>query len=61
NIAARPILANAFGVGIGFCVLLLSPMRVHVHIALLMFIAMFMSAFYTLFWMCGIIKYDKTR
>ncbi len=61
NIAARPILANAFGVGIGFCVLLLSPMRVHVHIALLMFIAMFMSAFYTLFWMCGIIKYDKTQ
>ena len=61
NIAARPIVANAFGVGIGFCVLLLSPMRVHVHIALLMFIAMFMSAFYTLFWMCGIIKYDKTR
>lgn len=61
NVTARPIIANAFGVGIGFCVLLLSPMRVHVHIAVLMLIAMFMSSFYTLFWLCGTIKPDKDQ
>lgn len=61
NVTVRPIIANAFGVGIGFCVLLLSPMRVHVHIAVLMLIAMFMSSFYTLFWLCGAIKPDKDQ
>ncbi len=61
NITARPIIANAFGVATGFCVLLLSPMRVHLHIALLMLIAMFLASSYTLFWLCGIIKCDETK
>ncbi|HPP70536.1 MAG TPA: MMPL family transporter [Pseudothermotoga sp.] len=60
QVTGRSIIANAMGVGIGFSVLLLSPMRVHVHIAILMFIAMFMSCFYTLFWLCGIID-TRTR
>ncbi len=61
NVTARPIIANALGVGIGFCVLLFSPMRVHVHIAVLMLMAMVMSSFYTLFWMCGIMRCDKAK
>ncbi|MEJ5228553.1 MAG: MMPL family transporter [Pseudothermotoga sp.] len=51
QITGKPILANAVGIAVGFSVLLFSPMSVHVHIAVLIFIAMIMASLYTLFWL----------
>ncbi|RKX36861.1 MAG: hypothetical protein DRP20_05510 [Thermotogae bacterium] len=56
ELTGKSILANAVGIGLGFSVLLFSPMKVHVHIAVLMFIAMITASFYTLFFLCGIAR-----
>jgi len=56
ELTGKSILANAVGIGLGFSVLLFSPMKVHVHIAVLMFIAMIAASLYTLFFLCGIAR-----
>jgi len=56
QITAKPILANAVGIAVGFSVLLFSPMSVHVHIAILIFIAMIMSSLYTLIWLSRVTR-----
>lgn len=46
---------NALGVALDFCVLLFSPMRVHAHIAALIFIGMVLASSYTLLWLTSIL------
>ncbi|MCX7813197.1 MAG: MMPL family transporter [Pseudothermotoga sp.] len=54
RLTRRPILANAFGVALGFSVLFLSPMKVHVHIAALICVGMALASTYTLIWMTSV-------
>jgi len=51
----RPIIANALGVALGFSVLFFSPMKVHAHIAALIFIGMVLASSYTLLWLTSIL------
>lgn len=51
----KPIFANALGVAFGFSVLLFSPMRVHVHIAMLIFVGMVLASFYTVLWLSSVL------
>jgi hypothetical protein len=44
----RPIIANAFGLAIGLSALLLSPLRIHVYMSLLMWVAMVSGVFLSL-------------
>ena len=41
---ARPVLANAFGLAIGLSVLFLSPLRIHLQVAAVMWVAMVVSS-----------------
>jgi len=41
---SRPILANAFGLAIGLSVLFLSPLRIHMQVASIMWVAMVISS-----------------
>ena len=54
GLTGRNILANAFGIGLGFSLLLFSPLAVHVHIGILMLVSMLMASIYTLMFLCGI-------
>jgi predicted RND superfamily exporter protein len=45
---SRPILANAFGLAIGMSALMASPLLVHLHVSLLMWVAMITSVLLTL-------------
>jgi predicted RND superfamily exporter protein len=51
----RPIVANAFGVALGFSVLFFSPMKVHAHIAALILVGMVLASTYTLLWLTAIL------
>lgn len=58
----KPIVANAFGVALGFSVLFLSPMKVHVHIATLIFVGMLLAAMYSLLLLPSLLPQNiKTR
>jgi predicted RND superfamily exporter protein len=46
--SSRPIIANAFGISIGFLAMLLSPLQIHLYICVLMWISMMVSLFITL-------------
>ena len=41
---SRPILANAFGLAIGLSVFFFSPLRIHIHVASIMWVAMVISS-----------------
>ena len=41
---SKPILANAFGLAIGFSIFFFSPLRIHVHVASVMWVAMVVSS-----------------
>ncbi|MFC1943721.1 MMPL family transporter, partial [Chloroflexota bacterium] len=41
---SRPILANAFGLAIGFSVFFFSPLRIHMQVASVMWVAMVISS-----------------
>jgi hypothetical protein len=41
---SRPILANAFGLAIGLSILFFSPLRIHMQVASVMWIAMVVSS-----------------
>ena len=41
---SKPILANAFGLAIGLSVLFLSPLRIHMQAASVMWVAMMVSS-----------------
>jgi len=45
---ARPILANALGVAVGLSALLLSPLRIHLYVSEMMWVAMVVGAFLSL-------------
>lgn len=45
---ATPVLANALGLAIGFSVMALSPLQIHVTLAVLMWVTMLVSAFLSL-------------
>lgn len=45
---ARPIMANAFGLAIGLSALLFSPLRIHLYVSLLMWVAMISGVFLSL-------------
>lgn len=55
RLTRNPIFANAFGVALGFSVLFLSPMKVHVHIATLICVGMALASIYTLLWLTSIL------
>jgi len=42
---SKPVLANAFGLAIGLSVLFFSPLRLHIHAASVMWVAMAVSSF----------------
>lgn len=44
SIVSKPILANAFGLAIGLSVLFLSPLRIHMQVASVMWVAMMVSS-----------------
>ncbi len=44
----RPIIANAFGLSLGLSALLLSPLRIHLYVSLLMWVAMISGVFLSL-------------
>ena len=46
---SRPILANALGLAVGLSILYLSPLRVHMQVASVMWVAMIVSALGALF------------
>jgi len=41
---SRPVLANAFGLAIGLSVLFFSPLRIHMQVASVMWVAMMVSS-----------------
>jgi len=45
---SRPIIANALGISIGFTILMLSPLRIHFNVAVLMWVSMGVSVLMTL-------------
>ena len=45
---SRPILANAFGLAIGLSALFISPIRLHLYVAILMWVAMMAGVFFSL-------------
>ncbi|MCH4886705.1 RND family transporter [Acidaminobacter sp. JC074] len=45
---SKPILANAFGLSLGMTALMLSPLKIHVYVSLLMWVAMMTSVFLSL-------------
>ena len=45
---SRPILANAFGLAIGLSALLFSPIRLHLYVSILMWVAMMSGVFFSL-------------
>jgi predicted RND superfamily exporter protein len=57
----RPIVANAFGVALGFSVLFFSPMKVHAHIAALIFVGMVLASTYTLIWLTAILPKTQSE
>ncbi len=60
RLTRNPIFANAFGVALGFSVLFLSPMKVHVHIAALICVGMALASIYTLLWLTSVLP-EKTQ
>lgn len=48
NYTARPIIANALGLSLGFSALFLSPLQIHVTVATLMWVAMVSSVVFSL-------------
>ncbi len=48
NYTSRPILANAFGLAIGLSALLFSPIRLHLYVSILMWVAMMSGVFFSL-------------
>jgi predicted RND superfamily exporter protein len=44
SVVTRPILANAFGLGVGLSVLFFSPLRIHMQVASVMWVAMVVSS-----------------
>jgi len=44
SVVSRPIVANAFGLAIGFSVLFFSPLRIHMQVASVMWVAMVVSS-----------------
>lgn len=48
SFAARPIIANALGLSLGFSALMLSPLQIHFNISLLMWITMTISVLFSL-------------
>ncbi|ACL69294.1 efflux RND transporter permease subunit [Halothermothrix orenii] len=53
---ARPIIANAFGLAIGLSALTLSPLRIHLYVSVLMWVAMISGVFLSLSFLPTILK-----
>jgi len=56
---ARPILANAFGLAIGLSALLLSPIRLHLYVSILMWVAMMSGVFFSLSFLPTVLRKVK--
>ncbi|MCK5811745.1 MAG: MMPL family transporter [Clostridiales bacterium] len=56
NYASRPIIANALGFAIGLSILFISPLKVHMYVASLMWVSMILSSFLSLSFLPTILK-----
>ena len=48
NYTSRPILANGLGLAIGLSAMLISPLKIHLYVSLLMWVSMIVSMFLSL-------------
>ncbi|MCK4259447.1 MAG: RND family transporter [Halanaerobiales bacterium] len=58
---SRPILANAFGLAIGLSALLLSPLRIHLYVSVLMWASMISSVFLSLSFLPTMLRWTKDK
>jgi len=56
---ARPILANAFGLSLGFTALMLSPLQIHMTVSILMWASMMVSVVFSLIILPSILRKIK--
>ena len=56
---SRPIMANAFGLAIGLSALLMSPLRIHLYVSILMWLSMISGVFLSLSFLPTILKKIK--
>ncbi|MDA3846398.1 MAG: MMPL family transporter [Vallitaleaceae bacterium] len=56
---ARPILANAFGLSLGFTALMLSPLQIHMTVSILMWASMMVSVVFSLIILPSILRRIK--
>jgi predicted RND superfamily exporter protein len=59
NYTSRPIMANAFGLAIGLSALLMSPLKIHLYVSMLMWVSMISGVFLSLSFLPTILKKIK--
>ena len=59
NDVSKPIIANALGISLGLSVLMLSPLSIHLHVSILMWVGMIVSVFVTLTFLPTILRMRK--
>jgi predicted RND superfamily exporter protein len=61
SFSARPITANALGFSLGLTALMLSPLKVHLYVSLLMWVSMVLSSVLSLSFLPSLLKSGKKK